>query len=124
MPKLVTNGAELKCPFGTKTSKLKVLPVHKTRAEKNQAANIMDNKPMVNIQPFGNCTSPANPAVIAAMGAPQPCMPSVPLPWAAGSPTVSIDFLPALNDSSVCMCVLGGGCIMISDAGEKSVSIK
>ncbi|MEA5136710.1 MAG: DUF4280 domain-containing protein [Candidatus Fimivivens sp.] len=77
-------------------------------------ANIMDNKPMVNILPFGMCSSLANPTVAAATAAamgvltPMPCIPAMAAPWVPGSPTVLVGGLPALNDSSKCMCSWGG----------------
>ena len=60
------------------------------------AGNIMDNKPMVNIPPFGACMSLANPQVAAATAAalgvltPVPCMPVIPAPWVPGAPTVLV----------------------------------
>jgi len=68
----------------------------------------------MNIMPFGNCMSPANPTVAAATAAalgvltPMPCIPATPAPWAPGSPTVTLAFMPALNKSSMLTCVYGG----------------
>jgi hypothetical protein len=78
------------------------------------AANIMDNKPMVNILPFGMCTSLANPTVAsataAAMGVltPMPCIPVTPAPWAPGAPTVLLGSMPALDNTSKLMCTWAG----------------
>lgn len=77
-------------------------------------ATINDNVPMVNIMPFGMCSSMANPTVAsataAAMGAltPMPCIPVIPAPWVPGSPTVLVGGKPALNNSSTLMCAYGG----------------
>ncbi|XXF80711.1 DUF4280 domain-containing protein [Myxococcaceae bacterium GXIMD 01537] len=113
MALLVTMGATLQCSFGAAPSSLMVLPVNGVLTSV-PAANIMDSKPFVNILPFGMCTSMANPAVAAATAAalgvltPMPCTPSTPAPWVPGSPTVLIGNMPALNNSSKCMCAFGG----------------
>jgi len=113
MPQLVTAGAMLKCSFGTAPSSLVVPPANMVNASSKPAATIMDNKPMMNIMPFGMCTCPANPIVAAATSAamgvltPQPCIPVTSSPWTPGSPTVMIKNFPALNSSSTCMCNWG-----------------
>ena len=66
MPNHVCMGAKTKCSMGLAPSTLIVLPVNKVLTSNVPAANIMDNKPIVNIVPFGMCKSPANPAVAAA----------------------------------------------------------
>jgi hypothetical protein len=110
----VVMGATLQCSFGMAPSVLSVLPVNRTMVQSVPAANIMDHKPMVNIMPFGMCTSPANPTVAsataAAMGVltPMPCVPVTPAPWVPGSPTVLIANMPALNNTSKCMCTWAG----------------
>ena len=109
----VCAGAMLKCSFGIAPSSLMVIPQNKTFATA-PAANIMDNKPMVNIMPFGMCQSLANPTVAAATAAamgvltPMPCIPNTPAPWVPGAPTVLIGNMPALNNSSKLMCIWGG----------------
>lgn len=106
--------AQLMCTFGVAPSVLSVLPVNRVQCGKQVAANIMDNKPMVNIMPFGMCITPSNPTVAAATAAalgvltPMPCIPVTPAPWAPGSPTVMIGKMPALNNTSKCMCTWGG----------------
>ena len=81
MAKLVVKGAQLTCSMGTSPAALTVLPPNMTTGDDNDAANIQDMQPMVNIAPFGMCQSMANPQVAAATAAaqgvltPQPCMP-------------------------------------------------
>ena len=54
------------------------------------AATIMDYAPLVNILPFGMCSSLANPSVASATAAalgvltPMPCIPVIPAPWVPG----------------------------------------
>jgi hypothetical protein len=112
MAQLVSMGAMLQCSFGAAPSSLVVLPVNKVVAL-TPAANIMDNKPFVNILPFGMCRSLGNPTVAAATAAakkltPMPCTPVTPAPWVVGSPTVLIGNMPALNNTSTLMCAFGG----------------
>ena len=64
MGQQVCMGAMLQCSFGAAPSSLVVLPTNKILAT-TPAANIMDNKPMMNIMPFGMCMSMANPMVAA-----------------------------------------------------------
>jgi hypothetical protein len=110
---LVTMGAMLQCSFGVAPSPLSVLPMNRVLTQ-IPAANIMDNKPFMNIMPFGMCNSPSNPTVAAATAAalgvltPMPCVPVTPAPWVPGSPTVLIGNMPALNANSKCMCTWGG----------------
>jgi hypothetical protein len=104
-----------------------VLPANKVLTSM-PIANIMDNKPMVNIMPFGMCTSMANPTVAsataAAMGVltPMPCVPVTSAPWAPGSPTVLVANMPALNDSSKLMCNWGG-VIQVVMAGQMQIQV-
>ena len=100
---LVTNGSILKCSFGAAPSPLTVLSTQKSICGP-PAATIMDHIPLANIKPFGLCSAPTNPAVIAALGSPVPCVPATPAPWVPGSPTVPIEGQPALNNTSKCLC--------------------
>lgn len=71
MALIVCGGAMLQCSFGAAPSTLIILPANRVISAQ-PIANIMDNKPMVNILPIGVCSSPANPAVAAATAAPPP----------------------------------------------------
>ena len=123
----VCMGAMLQCSFGVAPSSLVVLPANKVLTA-TPDANIMDNKPMVNILPFGMCSSMANPTVAAATAAalgaltPMPCIPVIPAPWAPGSPTVLIANMPALNSDSKLMCAYAG-VIQITNPGQTTVMI-
>jgi hypothetical protein len=116
MGQLVVMGAMLQCSFGVAPSTLIVTPENRVMASNLPAATIMDFIPMKNILPFGMCTSPANPTVIAALGAPMPCVP-VTTPWVPGVPTTLISGKPALGNNSKCICTWGG-VISINNPGQ------
>jgi len=127
MPFLVCMGATTQCSFGAAPSALTVLPQNRLMVP-TPAANIMDFVPLVNILPFGMCSSIANPTVAsatsAALGAltPMPCIPVTVTPWAPGSPLFLIGGMPALNDVSILMCTWAG-VIRIINAGQMAIQI-
>jgi hypothetical protein len=110
----VCSGAVLQCSLGLAPSSLVILPVNMMMTGNMPAANIMDNKSMVNIMPFGACTSIVNPTVAsataAAMGVltPMPCIPVTPAPWVPGEPTVLLGNMPALDNTCKLMCNWAG----------------
>ena len=110
----VCMGGMTKCSFGVAPSTLMVLPANCALDGVMPSANIMDNKPFVNVMPFGMCNSMANPMVAAATAAalgaltPMPCIPVTAAPWVPGAPTVLLGNMPALNDSSKLICNWGG----------------
>jgi hypothetical protein len=114
MPQHCCTGALMACTFGVAPSTLNVLPKNKMMTSNMAAANIMDNVPMVNIPPFGMCSSPSNPTVAAATAAalgvltPMPCVPVFPAPWTPGAPTVMLGNMPVLNNTSKLMCAYAG----------------
>ena len=118
----------MQCSFGMAPSSLVVLPANHTFTAQVPDANIMDHVAMVNILPFGMCTSLANPTVAAAtsaaMGAltPMPCIPNTPAPWVPGAPTVILGNAPALDNLSKLMCVWGR-LIQIAAPGEVTVNV-
>jgi hypothetical protein len=128
MPLQVCMGAMMQCSFGVAPSSLVVLPTNRVMTNMVPDANIMDHIPMVNIMPFGMCTSIANPTVAAATAAalgvltPMPCIPATPAPWVAGAPTVLLGNFPSLDNVSQLMC-MWAGVITFVDAGEETVQI-
>lgn len=106
--------AMTKCSFGAVPAPFKATPGRTAMSSFLPAGNIMDNKPFLNVGPFGACMSLAFPATAsatsAAMGTltPMPCAPLTPAPWAPGSPTVLVDKAPALNNTSCLNCAWGG----------------
>ena len=118
----VCTGAMMMCSFGAAPSNFIATP-KMVKTGNMDAGNIMDNKPIANIPPFGVCTSMANPQVAAATAAalgvltPMPCMPVIAAPWTPGAPTVLVSNMPALNNSSQLMCNWAG-VITISNPGQ------
>ncbi len=125
----VVAGATLQCSFGAAPSSLLVVPKGPpVMAGGSLAATIMDYVPIVNVLPFGLCSSLANPTVASATAAalgvltPMPCVPVIPTPWTPGVPTVFIYNFPALNNSSKCFCTWGG-VISILNPGQLTVLV-
>lgn len=124
----VNMGSMMQCSFGAAPSSLVVLPQNRVLTDGVPGANIMDNKPIANIPPFGMCSSPSNPTVAAATAAalgvltPMPCVPVTPAPWAPGAPTVLLADMPALDNSSKLMCAWGG-VIQIVNAAQQNVMV-
>jgi|SRR5579872_4527592 len=122
----VVMGASLQCSFGAAPGSLMVLPAARVMAGSMPAATIMDNKPMVNILPFGMCSSIANPMVSAATAAalgvltPMPCIPNIVAPWTPTAPTIMIGGKPVLEKGAVCLC-LWAGVIKINAPGQGTV---
>lgn len=124
----VLGGAILQCSFGAAPSTLNVLPMAKVMSAM-ALASIMDYVPMMNIMPFGMCSSLANPVVAAAAAAamgvltPMPCIPVIPAPWIPGSSTVLVGGKPALNNGCKLMCAYGGT-ITIQSPGTGNIQVK
>ena len=128
MPQHVCSGAMLQCSFGVAPSALTVLPLNRVMTSYMPAANIMDHKPMVNIMPFGMCTTPSNPMVAAATTAalgvltPVPCMPMTSSPWMPGVATVMLGGQPAVDSNCKLMCNWGGS-IQVTYPGQVTEQI-
>ncbi|GEA85067.1 MAG: DUF4280 domain-containing protein [Cellulomonas sp.] len=108
-----TSTALTMCSFGLAPASLNVLPTSGVLIEGKPAATITDSAPMVNVPPFGMCTSLANPTVAAATAAalgvltPMPCIPAT-TPWVNGATQTVIGGRPALTLGAQCMCAYGG----------------
>jgi uncharacterized Zn-binding protein involved in type VI secretion len=114
VPNPVVTGATAMCSFGVAPSSLVFLPTPRVTVEGRPVATITDNLPMVNVPPFGMCTSLSNPTVAAATSAalgvltPMPCVPVIPAPWAPGTPRTVVGGKPVLAAGSTCNCAWGG----------------
>ena len=104
----------LSCSFGMTPCQLTVLPIKRVFVCKMPAATIMDQIPFLNISSFGMCSSPMNPAVIAATAAalgvftPAPCIPATAAPFIPTTPTVFISKIPICSSTSKVFCTWGG----------------
>lgn len=124
---LVVNGAQLECTLGAAPGTLVVIPEGPpVTIDEMPVATIADIVPIENIEPFGLCSSLANPEVAAATAAasgvltPMPCVPVIPDPWEPVAPTVLVDEQPALTALSHCECAWGG-VISIVFPGQEQV---
>ena len=92
------------------------------------AATAMDHVPVLNIPPFGMCSSIANPTVAAATATalgvltPMPCVPATPAPWVPGAATVLIGNMPALDSTCILSC-LWAGMITINVPAQFTVTL-
>ncbi len=124
----VCMGASMMCTFGNAPSSLVVTPKNTTFTNQVPDANIMDHIPLMNIMPFGMCSSMANPTVASATAAalgvltPMPCIPNTPAPWVPGAPTVMLGNMPTLDNTSKLMCIWAG-VITFETAGETTVMV-
>lgn len=129
MSNVVCNGSLLKCSFGTVPVPMIVLPVNRVLTNNQPAANIQDNKPLINIPSFGLCTCPANPEVAAATAAamgvltPMPCIPATVAPWVPTAPNVNLAKIPIVVENSKLMCSYGG-IIAVEMTAQLTVSAK
>jgi Domain of unknown function (DUF4280) len=118
MPTEVVTGASLQCSLGSAPSTFAASGTHVTATE---PAGVIGDVSPSNVPPFGLCTAPSNPAVAAANGAPQPCVPVL-TPWTPGATFVTIGSVTAIDDSCQCQCAWGG-VITVASAGQTSVSV-
>ena len=131
MGSIVVTGAVLKCTFAVPPGlgTLTVLPIQPHKAGKKPIATVMDNKPNVNIAPFGMCQAPTNPAVMTATAAalgvltPVPCVPATVAPWAPGALKVKVGKMSALLSDCKLNCT-HLGVISITSPGQLKVSGK
>ncbi len=126
MSQLIASGASIVCTFGTAPSTLTATSTPLVHVDGKPAATLADGAPMINIKPFGMCTSLANPQVAAATAAalgvltPQPCIPSTGA-WLPSGCMVLAQGLPCLTQESKCMCMYAGQ-ISVVNPGQLLVS--
>lgn len=125
MDQMVVSTAQCQCSFGAAPVALISLSAPNIWVQGRPAAVITDKNPMVNIPPFGMCSSTTNPSVIAATAAAggvftsAPCVPAIVAPWTPGQPKVLIKGQPALTKSSQCICNWGGKITIINPGTTK-----
>jgi hypothetical protein len=121
MAQVVVMGASVKCAMAQPPGKASlVLVPNMVNGTSKTVATIQDFS-ITNIATFGMCTTPSNPAVSAAQGAPSACIPVIAAPWSPGASTVTGGGKPALTSDSTCMCSYGGT-ITVEDAGQSDIT--
>lgn len=111
------------CSMGTAPAPLKVTNNVKVLADGKPVGTISDCQGIVNVGPFGLCTSLANPTVASATAAalgvltPQPCMPVIAGTWIPTKPKVLIGGKPCLASDASAVCSYAGS-ISITFAGQ------
>lgn len=126
---LAVTGAKCMCSFGTAPCNLQATSQTTCLEEGKPVATIQDMQPNVNLQPFGMCTSLANPAVAAATAAalgvltPQPCTMAPAGTWIPANPKVMIGGAPCLTNEATLMCGVGAGTIKIIAPGQTKVLV-
>ncbi len=114
MSQLTALGANVMCAFGTTPAPLKVTSQTTVMSEGKLNATIQDCQPLVNVGPFGMCTTLTNPQVAAATAAalgvltPQPCIPSPAGTWIPTKPAILIEGKPCLTQDCKLMCAYAG----------------
>jgi hypothetical protein len=122
----VAAGATMMCSFGLAPSTLAVLPANGVNAT-TPAANLADMVAVLNIPPFGACTSMSNPTVASATAAalgvltPMPCVPVPAGTWVPGSTKVMLKGQPAVDSSCTLTCSYGGAITVLSPGQTKVV---
>lgn len=123
MPKIVVDGAQLKCSEGLQPGSLTITPDKQTTGDDKPIATVMDFVPMKNIGAFGMCKAMANPQVASATSAaqgvltPQPCVPNTTAPWSPGSKIAKLNELAILTEDSKCNCMWTGSIEIVSAGG-------
>lgn len=117
MAMLVSTGATAQCSYGD-------VPGLFTASSENvlatTPAGVITDVEEDNVTPFGMCSAPTNPEVIAAQGSPVPCLPVL-TPWTPGAVGVTVNSVVALDAESQCVCAWAG-VVTISDPGQERVT--
>lgn len=127
MSQVVNSGATLMCSFGTTPSVFTATSAPTIMVGGKPVGNLTDGAAMVNIKPFGMCTTLSNPQVAAATAAalgvltPQPCIPQTQMWLPTGNLTI-MGGKPCLTSDSKCMCMYGGS-ISVANPGQMMVSV-
>ncbi len=127
MSQLTVVSGTCMCSFGAAPAPLKVTSNTTVLAEGKPVGTIQDVQGIVNIGPFGLCSSLANPAVASATAAalgvltPQPCVPVPAGTWIPTKPKVLIGGKPCLTNDCKMMCAYAGA-ISITMPGQVKVT--
>ena len=130
MGEIVVTNASAVCSFGTGPGPIKPTSQSVCIVDKKPAATIQDVQAIVNVGPFGMCTSMANPQVAAATAValgvltPQPCIPMAAGMWIPTKPSILMNGKPCLTSDCKMMCSNGAGVISIVNPGQAKINVK
>ncbi len=114
MPKMVVDGAKLRCSMGSLPSILVVTDDSPLSSDDKPVATVKDHVPKRHLITFGMCRSQSNPQVASATAAalgvptPQPCIPSTNEDWTPGAPMAVSNDVNILTSDSTCKCDWSG----------------
>ncbi|AKG35292.1 DUF4280 domain-containing protein [Paenibacillus durus] len=120
----VVDGAVMQCSYGSQPGEFKTAAGRNIRINQKAQGNIRDFEAHINISSFGMCSSKYNPIVIEANKGnhqqliPQPCQPSITLPWMNGKNDVYVNQSPALLICSTNICMWHGNISFTADGQE------
>ncbi len=127
MATAICTGATMMCSFGVAPASLVVLPTT-TIVSGTPTANNTAFAPVVNVPPFGACSSLANPTVASATAAalgvltPMPCIPMTTAPWIPGPVKTINGGTPAADQTCTLMCNWGG-VITVLNPGQVTLTV-
>jgi hypothetical protein len=122
-------GATMMCSFGVAPASLVVIPGASMLTPAMPSANSSAFAPIVNVPPFGACSSPSNPVVAAATAAalgvltPMPCVPATTSPWVPGATAVINGPMPAVDVGCKLTC-MWGGVISVLNPGQTTLMVR
>lgn len=120
----LSNGSILKCSFGDSSSNYIISPEKKFFINEEPMASISDVKSLVNICPFGMCSSMQNPTVASATSAnngvlkKMPCNPQIIGQWSNGVNYFLLSNEKVPCDKSKLNCAYSG-VISVKEANQK-----
>lgn len=120
----IVDGAVVHCSCGSQSGLFRAPADRNIQINKKTQGNILDFQPQTNISSFGLCSNLSNPQVISANKGnngdliPQPCCPSISMPWINGKNNVYVGQAQALMSCSTNMCMWGGSISFTTDGQE------
>ncbi|WP_440615338.1 PAAR-like protein [Cysteiniphilum sp. 6C5] len=120
----VSSGAEIRCMMGAAPLPLTVLPFGVNLSPGKPATLPINMIPFLNVKPFSPCTNPANPLVIASLGAPSACMPLT-LPWFPLATMTQGLSMPLVRQNSQLHCAFTAmsGMVTVVNPGQDAIEV-
>ncbi|GGF95497.1 hypothetical protein GCM10010995_10920 [Cysteiniphilum litorale] len=120
----VSSGAEIRCMMGAAPLPLTVLPFGVNLSPGKPATLPINMIPFLNVKPFSPCTNPANPLVIASLGAPSTCMPLT-VPWFPLATMTQGLSMPLVRQNSQLHCAFTAmsGMVTVVNPGQDAIEV-